>query len=76
MKKSHEGSTIVKTETRSPLAKTLLSHTPYVILENCDYTPKVPVVVLQVETVPPDLLLIEYVQKNKYIQPNGGLKAN
>ena len=73
MIKSHKDSVIVKAEAKSPLAKTLLSHTPYVIVENCDYPQKVPVVVLQVETMPPDMLLIEYVQKNKYIHPSGGL---
>lgn len=72
MIKSHKDSTIVGCATRSPLARTLLAPIPYVILENCDYPPKVPVVVLQVESLSPDQILIEYVHKNKYINPNGG----
>lgn len=66
MNKTHEDSVIVSCHVTSKLAQVLLSSKPYIILEHSDYPPKIPVVVLQVESAPMDYLLIEYVTENKY----------
>lgn len=66
MNKSHEDSVIVSAHVTSRLAQALLSSKPYMIFDHCDYPPKIPVVVLQVEPAPLDYLLIEYITENKY----------